>query len=46
MTLEQIAGGAASNVDFAKWAQRVIADEIRTRPKLKYPSRLVKIEVA
>jgi hypothetical protein len=45
MTLEQIAAGERSNVDFAHWAQRVIADEKRTRPKLRYPSRLVKIEV-
>ena len=44
--LEQIAGGGASNADFAKWATRVIGDEKRARPQLKYPNRLVKIEVA
>src|ERR1700733_817031 len=46
MTLEQIAAGERSNVDFAAWANRVLADEKRTRPKLKFPCRLVKIEVA
>lgn len=44
--LEQIATGGASNVDFSKWAARVIEEEKRTRPTLRYPSRLVKIEVA
>jgi hypothetical protein len=46
MTLEQISRGDASNVDFSKWAARVISEEKRTRPKLKFPNRLVKIEVA
>jgi hypothetical protein len=45
MTLEQISQGAASNVDFAKWSAQVLAEEKQSRPKLKFPSRLVKIEV-
>jgi hypothetical protein len=41
--LEQIAKGEG---DASRWAKRIIEDEKRTRPKLKYPSQLVKIEVA
>jgi hypothetical protein len=41
--LEQIATGEG---DASRWAKRIIEDEKRTRPKLKYPARLVKIEVA
>jgi hypothetical protein len=46
LTLEQIAREGTPNADAARWAARVIADEKRTRPKLKFPALLVKIEVA
>jgi hypothetical protein len=45
LLLEQISQGAASNANYARWAARVIEDEKRTRPKLKFPDRLVTIEV-
>jgi hypothetical protein len=43
MTLDQIAQGEASNVDFASWAKRVIADDkpelatVRTRKRRPTP---------
>jgi hypothetical protein len=46
LVLAQMAKESASKTDCSKWARRVIEDEKRDRPKLKYPSRLVKIEVA
>jgi hypothetical protein len=42
IVLEQIAKGEGRE---AKWAKRVLADINRERPRLKYSSRLVKIEV-
>ena len=43
LVLNQIAQG---NGQPSEWARRVIADDKRDRPKLKHPSRLVKIEIA
>jgi hypothetical protein len=40
--LEQLAKG---NDQASQWATRVLADEKKARPKLRYPNRLVKIEV-
>jgi hypothetical protein len=43
ITLDRISKGDSKE---AEWSRRVLVDEKRTRPKLKFPSRLVKIEVA
>ena len=43
--LEQAAKEGPANVDFQKWCARILADEKRDRPRLKFPPRLVTIEV-
>jgi len=46
-TLEQIASGGRSNVDFSQWAKRILDEEKAGRPKVKRRSSpLVKLEVA
>lgn len=42
-TLEQIGKGEGRD---SEWARRTLADMERSRPRLKFPNRLIKVEVA